>query len=127
MAYNITKQLVVIPGPTVNLKSTGNTIIFTPLSKFAVVQISCFGVSVTGVIGAPVASFGWTAATYNDLTSGFTSFPTATDHTNGSEIASTIGETPVIPASTAFRINVTAADATATTNSQRIDILGYYI
>lgn len=127
MAYNTPKEIVVISSTNINLKATGNTIIFTPLSKFAVVQISCFGVSVTGVIGAPVASFGWTAAAYNDLTSGFTSFPTASDHVNGTEIATTVGEIPVIPAATSFRINVTAADATATTNSQRIDILGYYI
>lgn len=127
MAYNTPKEIVVLSSTTIDLKATGNTIIFTPNTKFVVTAINAYGVSLTGIIGAPVASFGWTAAAYNDLMAGFTSFATVTNNINGIDIQSTTGETQPIPAATAFRINVTSADATATTNSQRIDILGYYL
>lgn len=126
MAYNTPKEIVVISSTNIDLKSTGNTVIFTPHTKFAVIQINAFGVNLTGTIGAPSANFGWTAAAYSDLTSGFASFPLVTNNINGIGIPS-IGEIPAIPAATAFRINITAADATATNNTQRIDILGYYL
>jgi hypothetical protein len=127
MAYNTPKELVIISSTTINLKATGNTIIFTPNTKFVVTAINAYGVNLSGTIGVPAANFGWTAAAYSDLTAGFITFATVTNNVTGVDIQTTLGETQPIPAATAFRINVTAADATATTNSQRIDILGYYL
>jgi len=127
MAYNVPNEIVVISSTIINLLATGNTIIFTANTPFVVTQINTYGVNLSGVIGSPVANFGWTAAAYSDLTSGFNQFASATNNVNGLAVQGSIGETQPVPTATAFRINVTIADATATTNSQRIDILGYYL
>lgn len=124
MAYNVPKQIVVLSSSNINLKATGNTIIFTPATAFVVTAIIAYGVSLTGSISVPIANIGFTGPNYDDIVSGFTNFSNATGFLYE---GNALGIIPFVPAGTALRINVTTADATATTNTQRIDILGYYL
>lgn len=78
MAYNVPKQIVVISSSNINLKATGNTIIFTPATAFVVTAIIAYGVSLTGSISVPIANIGFTGPNYDDIVSGFTNFSNAT-------------------------------------------------
>jgi len=120
---------VVIKGPNVNLLVAGATTIFTPTSQFVITSITQYAVNVTGVIFTAAASFGWTPATYNDYASAVPFFLTTTGTYASLSAESGLGTNDhlVLPASTPFVINVTGPDSTATTNTQRVDIIGYYL
>ena len=127
MAFSSPYSVILIKSSLIDLKSTGNTVIFTPTKVFVVTDIFSYGSSLSGTIGSPLANFGWTATDYSDLTSGYSTFASITGNINGSSLGSLLVDIPTIPASQSFRINVATADATATTNSQIIYVQGYYI
>lgn len=112
---------------TVDMKSTGVTPLFTPTADFIVLSISFVGVDITGTIGLPTMNFGWTASSYNDLANGNTSNVSATDRYCIINAAFGVVDSPILPSGSTLNVNVTSADATATTNTQRIDIIGYYV
>ena len=118
---------VVMKSVNIDLKATGDTILFTTTAPFVVLEIVAYGLNLSGVIAGAIANYGWTAAAYSDLVSNSTVFATATGNANTLTLSSISTENPVIPTATAFRINVTTADATATDNTQVICVTGFYL
>lgn len=118
---------VVIKGVNVNLKNLGATTLFTTTAPFVVLDIIAYGVSLSGVIGSPIASAGWTAASYDDVSTTVSNFATTQGNVYPRNFVNFRPQYPAIPTATAFRLNVTTVDATATTNTQRIDVRGYYL
>lgn len=127
MSYNVPKNIEVIKSPLINLKSTGNTILFTPLKPFVITEIITYGFDVTGVIGGVLANIGWTPANYDDIFSGFSAFTSTQGNLNFTGTGTIPPEYPAIPANTPIQIKITSADATATTNSQYMYLNGYYL
>ncbi len=121
------KPIQVAAAVNVSLLATGNTIIFTPITPFIVTEIIAYGFDLSGTIGSPIVNFGWTAAAYSDLISGFSGFPSMQGNYAGTDISTGFSDIPPVPAATSLRINVTVADATATTNTQTIHIIGFYL
>ena len=118
---------IIIKSGNIDLLATGDTTLFTTTAPFVLVDIIPYGVSLTGVIGAPLANFGWTGASYDDIANGFGNFATTQGNVAPNNFGLFNPQYPVIPTATAFKINVTSADATATINTQRIDVMGYYL
>ncbi len=127
MAYNTPKQFVVYSSANVDMKTVGNTTVFTPNTDFVVQEINCIGISLTGVIGAPIANIGFTGPNYTDLIGGYSTFPTVTGNVSGVLFYAVSVEYPLLPAATPLVFRVATADLTATTNTLRIDITGYYV
>jgi len=116
---------VVIKSAMVNMKILGNTTIFVPTGNFIFTGITTYGATLVGSITAPVVNFGWTAANYDDLVNGYTAFVTVQGtYINNMTIAGS--GVPFLPSGTPFVMRVVSEDSTATTDIQRIDVLGYY-
>jgi len=92
-----------------------------------IVGITYYGVDVSGVIGNFLANYGWTGPNYDDFVMAGSSNVNSTGQVDQSGFPG--GGTPqiVLPASTAFRVNVTSGDPTATTDTQKVYIFGYEI
>lgn len=119
---------VVIKTSNVDLLTLGATLLFTPTANFVITAINMYGVTITGSTASPQANFGWTASTYNDFITAWQTFAPFQGHYSGQSLGvSLIDVVPYIPASTPFYINVTTVDVTATANTQRVDIMGYYL
>lgn len=115
--------------PLIDLKATGDTIIFTAsaLADFLITTVILYATNITGTVGAPVANLGWTAAAYDDFSTGFSTFASSSNTYESSISGTTFTQSPVVPAAQAFRINVTSADATATNNFQHVLVQGIYL
>lgn len=121
--------IVVIRTSNIDLTTMGATLLFTPTSEFLITDINFYGVSLTGTITGAGVDFGWTGPTYSDFD---TNKPillqlTGTYANFTANAGLGVNQHLVIPASTGFYINVTTADPTAITNTQRIDIIGYFL
>lgn len=127
MAYNVPQSLIVIKTVNVDLKTTGSTLLFTPTANFVITNLYFIGTTIVGSPNLVHASFGTNAATYNNFISDSTAFPTTQGYVYGEVLGGSLSQVPYIIASTGFYINVTIADTVGTTNSQRVDVLGYYI
>lgn len=115
-------QLSVISAD-IDLKTVGNTLVFTPSADFVVVSITPYAKTLAGTIGTPIVNIGNNGATYDNIISGITLSTTQGNvypYFNNAD-------TPVMVASSGIYVRVATADATATTNTQNFAISGYYI
>lgn len=122
-----TNAMLIMKSANINFKVTGATTIFTPVSDFVVIGVTAYAVTLTGAIAGVTANLGWTAAAYDNIISGYTAFPTNASGDFINNMTLTGSEVSTVPAGTPFKINITSADGTATVNTQRIDIIGYYL
>lgn len=124
-----TNGLQLIRTVNVDMLVGGATLLFTPTTDFIVTAIIAIGIDVTGTIGVPQCSYGSNPTTYDDLVAITGAFSQATNRYT--EISAAIGfsafDHPILIGTNGFFINVVTPDATATTNTQRIDIIGYYL
>lgn len=111
--------------PTIDFKSAGATPIFTPTGDFVVTGVTFIGIDVTGAVHGANVNLGSNSPTYNSFVSGLHTSVPATGKYQFFSIGGTV--VTIVPAGTPFEINVTNPDTGATTNSQRVDISGYYI
>jgi hypothetical protein len=127
MSYKAPKTIQVLSQTSVNFLVTGVTTLFTSQSAMVIVGITYYGVDVSGVIGNFLANYGWTGPDYSDYVMDGSSNVNSTGQVDQSGFLG--GSTPqiVLPASTAFRVNVTAGDPTATTDTQKVYVFGYEI
>lgn len=118
--------LQVIRGTAIDMTATGDTTLFTPATAFVVTQIILYAITITGTETYPILNIGTNSTAYNNLLSAYTTQNAAT-HAYTEIFAPFQNSFTVIPASTALKVNVTTADTTASVNSQRFDIVGYYV
>lgn len=118
-----TNILIVVKEPTVDMTVLGSTLLFTPAMNFIMTGVYANGINLSGVISAPSVNIGFTAPNYDDFASATPSSVLA----NGQSLLISNGNQIQVPASTGIYIKVIVADATATSNTQRIDITGYYL
>lgn len=111
----------------VNLLATGATQLTAFSSSvataFIITSITAVGTNITGVFGGGTADFGTNGPTYDNYVIGFNNFAPVQDQ----YVFSSAPGLVQVPVNTPFFINVTAADATATTDTQTIYIQGFYI
>lgn len=124
MTYKIPKAEILYISPLINFKSTGNTIIFrtTTNERFAITGYTQVCASATAANGDATLNLGWTATAYDDFTSNNGFLPVIANNFD----PVTYAESPMIPANTDFRINVTSAD-TGTDLTGYIVISGFTI
>jgi len=124
LGSQIGNPIVVIKGPTIDITQAGTTVLFTPSADFFVTAINTYAVTIDNITNPAAVNIGWTAANYDDLISGFASFSNIQGHYSVNN--SVNSDVPYLPASTSLIMNVNNP-ATATTDLQRIDIIGYYL
>lgn len=115
--------------PTINMLNTGTTTIFTPTAAFIVTGVTFVGINITGTVTGATVSIGTNATDFNDIILSQTlSQPDTTGfYINQTSGSSGPGQQPIVSAGTPIVINITLGDATATTNTQRVDLIGYYV
>ncbi len=116
--------IAVIRGPSINFQSTGFTPIFTPSSPFIIIGFILYAVDVDTITMSWSANLGWTAPDYDDY---FNSVQGVNNVTGEVDVEIPPPGNPLIliPASVTFGINITTP-STATSDVEKIDILGYY-
>lgn len=110
--------------PTINLKNTGLTTIFTTLYglRFIPLVYTVICDTATAPNGDSLFNIGWTAAAYSDYDSNATINTTPNNFVN----VTTSGEKPIFPAATVIKVNVTSGDS-GTALTGRIVLTGIYI
>lgn len=112
---------------SVDLLATGATQIANfssgSSSAFIITSITAVGTTITGVFGGGVADFGTNGPTYDNYVIAFSNFAPV----QGQYVLTSAPGLIQIPTNTPFFINVTAADPTATADTQTIYIQGFYI
>ncbi len=114
-----------IVSPTIDLKATGNTIIFTTPAnlKFIITSFNFLNDTATSANGDGFFNLGWTAAAYSDYAISINW--NLTDLTMYNYYTASVPSF-IIPSSTAFRINITVPES-GTALTGRITIQGFYI
>ena len=125
-AIQSTPAVLPLGNVNVDLTALGVTTLFTTAASTLVIVGFVFtGISVTGITSSPIVNFGWTGPAYNDY------YDSAIPNVNATgQIYAQIptgGTIIVVPPSTVFVANVTSADGTATTDTQKITMIGFYI
>lgn len=115
----------VIRTTAVDMTSVASYTLFTPATAFVITQIVAYAVTLTGTITEAVFNIGWTSSAFNDVLATVSSTNALTGEVN--KLIPNNSLFKVVPASTALKINVTTADTTASVDSQRFDIIGYYV
>lgn len=111
MSYKTPQTEVIYRSPSINFKNTGNTIIFTTgADKFAVIDSYIVCTSATAASGDAVFNLGWTGPTYQDYVGAIPNpVNNADTYLSFGELTGT--ESTLVPASTAFRIQIDSADS----------------
>ena len=117
---------VVMKSSNIDFKTTGATLLFTPSADFVITAIYGIGVTIVGSPSGLSVNFGTNAASYDNFKSGSSTFPTTQGYVYGDVLGGSLSQVPYITSGTGFYINVATADTGSTTNTQRIDVLGYY-
>lgn len=124
MTYKFQKSPVVFRSPNIDFLATGTTVVFTPDADFIVTQVIFYGVDVTDLTVPPVVTFGTNSPDFDNWAPIGSSI-TATGDIQGVSTVSTPGPW-ILSGGSALTANVTGV-ATATTDTQRIDFIGYYL
>lgn len=115
--------------PTIDFTTLASTVIFTnALSKFVVTGVSIVADSVINYSGGANFNIGFTGPDYDDYLTHATDPVTSDDHYNNLFVGLTdsLSNYPLLPASTALRINVISA-ATADTFAGRVIVFGFTV
>ncbi len=121
-------QVVKYVSDVVNFKVTGLYNLFTTASSgnFIPLNLTMVCDSAVSEVGDNMFNVGWTAASYNDWSSGLAFQISAAGNFIAGATPGTSLEIPYAPISTAIKVNVTNADS-GTTLTGRIIITGIYI
>lgn len=125
MTYLIPKTPQLFQGPAIDFKATGVYTIFQPTSTFIITGITFTAVDVTGGVTGFSSNLGTNLPDFDNYVAGFGSSVTANGKYQFSSLGGTVNN--IIGGGNDLKINVTSPDSGATTNTQRIDILGYYL
>lgn len=110
----------------INFLNTGVTPLFTTANRsFLITGFAYLGIDVTNVTIGGSANLGWTGPDYDDY---YTSLGTPVGPATSDVTVTLPPQTPtiIVPASTTFSINVVTA-TTATTDTEKVCVLGFYI
>ena len=112
------------PSGSVDFKTTGATLLYTPSSDFIVLSVVVIYDSIDALTVGGAYTFGTNAASYDNLFS-VNSFNTSAT-SSSTEEAPPSTPTPIVPSGTGIYINISAG-ATATTATGRISFTGYLL
>lgn len=127
MAYNLPRSQIIVQGPVVDLTIVGNHNIFSTKGIFIVVAVTLNAVNLTGNIGLPGLSLGFTSPNYNDIINQSFGYSTSNSGNYQYSTVQSISNALPVPASTTLVLRVAVNDSTATTNTQSIYIHGFYM
>jgi hypothetical protein len=125
MTYLLPKTTEVFQGPTVDFTTTGAYTIFQPLSTFIITGITFVAVDVSGGVMGFAANLGTNPPDFDNYVAGIGSSITVNGKYQFFSLGGTVNN--IIQGGSDLKINVSMPDLGATTNKQRVDILGYYL
>lgn len=125
MTYLIPKTPEVFQGPTIDFTMVGVYTIFQPTSIFILTGIAFVAVDVSGGVTGFAANLGTNPPDFDNYVAGLGSSVTTDGKYQFFSLGGTVNN--IIQGGIDLKINVTAPDLGATTNKQRVDILGYYL
>lgn len=125
MTYLIPKTTEVFQGPTIDFKLTGAYTIFQPISTFILTGITFVAVDVSGGVTGFSSNLGTNSPDFDNYIAGVGSSVTGDGKYQFFSLGGTVNN--IIQGGSDLKINVTTPDSGATTNKQRVDILGYYL
>lgn len=129
ITLDVTSQLQVIRGPTIDFKTIGDTPMYTFADDFVICGFMYINATLTGVVALDSESnIGWTAPNYDDVIGAFsgTLLPTILGNEWGNFLATVFNEFPVVPAGQTLTWRVTSIETGASVYTNRIDVVGYY-
>lgn len=115
--------------PSIDFTATGATVIFTNgTSKFVLTGITLVSDVIDNYSGGASFSIGFTGPDYDDYITHTTDSVILSDYFNNMfvGVSDSLGHYPLLPASTALRVNVTSA-AIADTFTGRIVVFGFTV
>ncbi len=118
---------VVLKSDPIDMTVVGPIALFFTTGDFVITGINAYAETITGTPSLPIVNLGWTDPAYSDFVNGFSNFSSTQGNYYSTPIGASIVDVPFVPISTAFYVNITTADVTATANMQRFDITGYYL
>jgi len=124
MSYNAPKTIQILSQTSIDFLNTGVTTLFTSQSATVVVGFGLYGQDVTGSLTTALFNLGWTGPDYSDYANSASSNVNSTGQVDLSNFP-TGSLQMVLPAFTAFKINVVSSDITATTDTQKVYVFGY--
>lgn len=102
------------------------TALFTTAARpFFIIGFGYTGIDVSGVLLSGFVNYGWTAPDYNDFLDSVTT-PLVNNTDETAVVIPPGGPTVIVPPSTTFRIKIGTA-TTATTDTEKVSIMGFYI
>lgn len=125
MTYLLPKTLEIFQGQAIDFTVAGSFTIFKPSSTFILTGITFVAVDVSGGVTGFSANLGTNPPDFDNYVSGLGSSVTANGKYQFFSLGGTVNN--IIQGGSDFKINVTMPDSGATTNKQRVDILGYYL
>jgi hypothetical protein len=117
----------VIASQDIDFLSAGTvTALFTTAARpFFIIGFGYTGIDVSGVTVSGFVNYGWTAPDYNDFLDSVTT-PLVNNTDETAIVIPPGGPTVIVPPSTTFRIKIGTA-TTATTDTEKVSIMGFYI
>lgn len=125
MTYLIPKTPQIFQGPTIDFKIIGAYTIFQPTSTFIITGITFSAVDVTGAVAGFSTNLGTNSPDFDNYVAGLGSSVTANGKYQFYSLGGTVNN--IVEGGSDLKIKVTSPDSGATANTQRIDILGYYL
>ena len=125
MTYLLPKTIEIFQGPTVDFTVVGIYTIFKPSSIFILTGVIFSAVDVSGLVTGFSSNLGTNPPDFDNYVSGLGSSVTVNGKYQYFSLGGTVNN--LIQGGSDFKINVTLADSGATSNKQRVDILGYYL
>lgn len=125
MTYLIPKTPEVFQGPTIDFTIVGAYTIFQPTSTFILTGITFVAADVTGGVTGFSANLGTNPPDFDNYVAGLGSSVTSDGKYQFFSLGGTVNN--IIQGGSDLKINITMPDSGATTNKQRVDILGYYL
>lgn len=125
MTYLIPKTTEVFQGPTIDFMLTGAYTIFQPTSTFILTGITFVAVDVSGGVTGFSSNLGTNPPDFDNYVAGVGSSVTLDGKYQFFSLGGTVNN--IIQGGSDLKINIVTPDLGATTNKQRVDILGYYL
>lgn len=125
MTYLIPKTPQIFQGPTIDFKTIGTYTIFQPTSTFIITGITFTAVDVTGGVTGFSTNLGTNSPDFDNYVAGLGSSVTVNGKYQFYSLGGTVNN--IVDSGNDLKIKVTSPDSGATTNTQRIDISGYYL
>lgn len=125
MTYKFPRTPVVFSSRSIDMLATGTTPLFTAESDFVVTQIIFYGLDITDLSVPAIFNLGTNSTDFDNFIAGVGSSVVTTGQLQGLNFITTPGPYQVA-AGGVFTLNVISG-ATATTCSQRIDVVGFYV